>query len=547
MNLTLVTTPKKVQIYDSSMSLLNSVDTQWTYDICFPIQSKESGTYFAYNQDFGKFHKFQVTNSYKIRILEEGCFERNWSTVLPYGSNNDHLITYSNEHGTFKMLDFAEKKMYLHYKGSWKTGWTSFFTIRNQGDDFFFCYKHSNGSFSLCQIVDDSYKEIQSGEWESSYDYIIAFENPTSFVVFCYSSTVGKYAIYNFNGDRFDESETGSLPQGMKTFKKENDVILIEPNNGETITFELVNGNLKEKFKSSNKDFKGITSLSSSLLIPYLTTMSFNVWDSSYRTYKGIEAIAKVIEENDADIIGLQEIGSDAMDALQKVLGKKYTCSYYTGVVTKHKIIKIYNNQKGVHVWGCVIELPNGKHVKVFNSHLTAYPYGPYLLRKYSFDAKQTEKETFDIQGVDIQNGIKNLMYQSENDLPILLFGDHNIPSHLDHSDLVSKDSNYAKERNCKIVPIEWPVSLILKKNGFIDSFRQVHPDVLSNYGFTWSPGYPKGVFEKEEIHDRIDYIYYQNSKDLSFNPFESYTFDEVKELPYPSDHRAVVTKFTLQ
>jgi hypothetical protein len=69
----------------------------------------------------------------------------------------------------------------------------------------------------------------------------------------------------------------------------------------------------------------------------------------------------------------------------------------------------------------------------MFNSHLTAYPYGPFELRDgktvptvlSQADATQTSK---------IRDGLNALLCHRDHEphLPTFLAGDHNIPSHLD-------------------------------------------------------------------------------------------------------------------
>ncbi len=92
-----------------------------------------------------------------------------------------------------------------------------------------------------------------------------------------------------------------------------------------------------------------------------------------------------------------------------------------------------------------------------------------------------------------------------------------------------------------------WPVSIILQKLGFVDSYRQAYPDASEQFGFTWSPGYPKNTLKHDEIHDRIDFIYHKPSAQVQFKAFHAYTVDTVsKPFMYPSDHRAVVTRLAI-
>ena len=76
-----------------------------------------------------------------------------------------------------------------------------------------------------------------------------------------------------------------------------------------------------------------------------------------------------------------------------------------------------------------------------------------------------------------------------------------------------------------------------------IDSYRQEHPNPITNPGFTWTP------FQSEnEVHDRIDFVYYSGRLDLNEVSLvgPDYLSDIVIDY-YESDHRAVFAKFTIQ
>lgn len=82
----------------------------------------------------------------------------------------------------------------------------------------------------------------------------------------------------------------------------------------------------------------------------------------------------------------------------------------------------------------------------------------------------------------------------------IIAGGDFNEPSHLDWT---------AKAVLLGRVPftIKFPNSTVMENLGFIDAYRTIFPDPISNPGYTWpdhDPGYP---FRS----DRIDYIFAKN------------------------------------
>jgi hypothetical protein len=91
-----------------------------------------------------------------------------------------------------------------------------------------------------------------------------------------------------------------------------------------------------------------------------------------------------------------------------------------------------------------------------------------------------------------------------------IIAGDFNEPSHLD-------------------INIKTPISLEMKKNGFIDSYRFIHP--LKNKGITW----PAGCFYKNEPKQRIDFIYTKNLTVIKSNVYN-------KCPNWLSDHKMVIT-----
>ncbi|MEM7198913.1 MAG: VCBS repeat-containing protein [Planctomycetota bacterium] len=117
-----------------------------------------------------------------------------------------------------------------------------------------------------------------------------------------------------------------------------------------------------------------------------------------------------------------------------------------------------------------------------------------------------------------------------EPGLPTFLAGDHNCPSHLDWV-AANANQNFG-------VSVPWPVSMALEAAGFRDMYREVHSDPSQERGFTWSPGYPKGRLELDEVHDRIDMIYFRPGGGQPYSAIQAYTMDES---PWPSDHGAVV------
>ena len=128
---------------------------------------------------------------------------------------------------------------------------------------------------------------------------------------------------------------------------------------------------------------------------------------------------------------------------------------------------------------------------------------------------------------------------------PVFLTGDFNEPSHLDWTQAAANAGLHFGKK------VDWPTSEAVAHAGLLDSFRQLRPDVINDRGNTWTPGSPAPTLDPNEVQDRIDFVYYSgpnvtpvSAKTLGYNASDGST--DIAIQPYPSDHRAVVTQFSL-
>jgi hypothetical protein len=139
----------------------------------------------------------------------------------------------------------------------------------------------------------------------------------------------------------------------------------------------------------------------------------------------------------------------------------------------------------------------------------------------------------------------------------VMLAGDFNEGSHLDWTE---RAKDFAGHFGA-VLP--WDNSIALEKAGFRDAWRAVFPDEVKHPGFTW----PATAFGKKttswtpkaDERDRIDFIYHSPG----VRPVHAWIvgprtcfIGEVKvddpgedaflcdELPWPSDHKAVLAEF---
>ena len=92
-------------------------------------------------------------------------------------------------------------------------------------------------------------------------------------------------------------------------------------------------------------------------------------------------------------------------------------------------------------------------------------------------------------------------------DVPLLVGGDWNCPSHLDWT--VDAARVYKRRR---VLPL--PVSTAMQQAGFMDTFRVLYPNPVQRPGLTWSPMFrtkDTDAGQVEQGFERIDRLYLKN------------------------------------
>lgn len=279
-----------------------------------------------------------------------------------------------------------------------------------------------------------------------------------------------------------------------------------------------------------------------------LKVMTFNVFygGDDYDLEKGdwcattngcpatLDKIVEAIGSAGADVVGLEE-GEDNTREIAKRLG--WYASPRTQIVSRYPLLDPPDS-KGAYV---LVQVEPGKVVAVSSIHLPSDPYGPYAIRDGASEAKvMTLEATTRVPA--LTERLRQLDGVLDMGMPVFLVGDFNSPSHLDWTDAV------AAKRDEVPFTVAWPVGDLAEKAGFRDSYREAYPDPVAKPGFTWTPGGPEAV--KKEVHDRIDWV-------LVAGPAETVTSEilgesgfvdtDVAADPFPSDHRGVVSTFSVE
>lgn len=264
-----------------------------------------------------------------------------------------------------------------------------------------------------------------------------------------------------------------------------------------------------------------------------LSVMAFNIW------YGGVQvdfnAVVAAVRAADADVVAVQEPEGN-LRRLADAAGYAYVDD------SLHLMARfpIFPGVRDGLRFGYIALDP--LHVAaVAGLHLTSSPYGPEAVRDGSDQdaVLALERET---RLPEIAPYAAALGAVAAGGTPAIVLGDFNTPSHEDWTEAAAAAGRVK-------FPLAWPVSEALAAAGFVDSYRALHPDPVAVAGKTWTAGTPPPLVRPSETLDRIDMIW-------SAGPAEAIESRVVGETdgpdvdigsdPWPSDHRAVTTRFRL-
>ncbi len=265
----------------------------------------------------------------------------------------------------------------------------------------------------------------------------------------------------------------------------------------------------------------------------FLSVMNYNLWHGGRETGKetGVSRIVDIIKNSGADIVSIQETygsGPVIADALGYYF---YLRSSNLSIMSRYPIEETTDSYEPFYNGGAFVRLPNNKKLLFFTNWLN-YPfdYWDLLEKGKSIDREYWLQQQISVNAKRLKDILEKIgpYLQMTDSIPVIFCGDFNAGSHLDWVE-TTKHLN-------KGYVIRFPNSVLMEKNGFKDSFRDIHPDPLQERGITWSPTFTNA------FKDRIDYIYYKGNQ---LKPVRSFTISK-HPVKYPSDHAAVVTVFTL-
>jgi exodeoxyribonuclease III len=293
-----------------------------------------------------------------------------------------------------------------------------------------------------------------------------------------------------------------------------------------------------------------------------LRVMSYNLWGAGGNEDKGIDETLAVIRAAGADIVGLQEtklepdpctatdcvaVGPSAAPALAKALGwyvydqpSVNAGLWANAVISRYPIV----GSATANEFGVLIDV-EGRKVWLFNVHHDDEPYQPYQLLGIEYGpapfikteaeaisfANETRSPMMDLLAEDIKS--------ADGADAIFVTGDFNEPGYFDWTDAAVAAGTHP-------IAVEWPTTKRLADLGFTDTYRSIYPDPVAKPAFTWTP---RNVESATDDHpDRIDFIFAKGPNlkvTRSAIVGEDGPRSDIKVMPWPSDHRAVVTEVT--
>ena len=270
-----------------------------------------------------------------------------------------------------------------------------------------------------------------------------------------------------------------------------------------------------------------------------LNVMQFNIEYGG--TGVDFSMVAKAIQVADADIVAIQE-GCGSMQRLAEDLGWDHY-DVRTQVVSKFPLI-----HPNPPVGGAIyVELSPGEVIAVINVHPPSSRFGPTKIAKgMSVDQVLHNEQVVRLRA--LQPSLDVARELMDADVPVILLGDFNAPSHRDWT------NETVGLRPHLSVAVVWPTSVETEAIGLTDVYRAMYPDPLTHQGLTWPADRPfvKGYnpARRGDPADRIDLMFASEQFSPSSVKLMGEAGSEYSDLsvePWPTDHRAIVATFDVE
>jgi endonuclease/exonuclease/phosphatase family metal-dependent hydrolase len=269
------------------------------------------------------------------------------------------------------------------------------------------------------------------------------------------------------------------------------------------------------------------------------TTVSIMTFNIEYGgTVVDFDKILTAIRRADADVVAFNE-SYGKVAKLGRLTGYDHV-SRRLDIVSRYPIVDAPGSG-GRYVF---VQLAPGSVVAVTNVHLSSSDYGPRRLLD-GWSRRKVLRAERRLRVPDLRPFLQATEALPAAGIPTFVVGDMNSPSHQDWT-----PATVGLRPQIRF-PVGWPVTELLARRGFVDSWRVVHPDPVTHEGLTWPAGRPRSDTSwnprRDAPHDRIDQIW-------SAGPATAVSSRlvgergargvDIRVRPWGSDHRAVVSTF---
>ena len=246
--------------------------------------------------------------------------------------------------------------------------------------------------------------------------------------------------------------------------------------------------------------------------------------------------IVKGLVRADPDVVGVNEAFAH-LRRLASEAGYPYL-NTRLDLISKYPLIDPPEGN-GRYVF---VQTAPGEVVAVSNVHLPSPAYGPRRLLD-GWSRRKVLRTERALRLPAIKPFVHALTPVAADGIPTVVMGDFNAPSLEDYT----ADTVGLRPQNR--FPIRWPVSAYLLGHGYVDGYRQVHPDPVASPGLTWPSGRPRSETSwnprRDAPQDRVDQIWVAGPAIATGSEIvgERGGPDVAIGLrPWGTDHRAVVT-----
>ena len=290
-----------------------------------------------------------------------------------------------------------------------------------------------------------------------------------------------------------------------------------------------------------------------------LRVLVWNIWRGGNEVDLGPEKIRAVIEDSGADVVLMQE--SYDIDGERPTTGRwlaaelgwsaHQASSPHLCVLTRLELEETFFHHDW-HGLGARLVDGRGRELIAWSIWLDYRSYISHDVRDMP-DASDEEVLAAEHERSGRLPQAEALLEhlreagQLDEQVPLLVGGDWNTPSHLDWT----VDTERVFERR-RALPL--PVSLAMEGAGFADAFRVVHPNPVQHPGITWTPLFRSEGGGGAQGFERIDRLYVKHPASAPglLTPRAARVYPEVweddaipvRERAFPSDHAAVLIEF---